>query len=337
MPDPLVLAGRPSRFRRTATGAVELVGRSPAIVRVQELMRRAAASEAGTLITAEPGSAPESLARELHERSRHAGGPYVAVDCGDGDAAAVDTLLFGPPPSVVATDLESVAGDSRIAAAVGGTLFLCDVADLPAAAQARLARIARDGEMRVDGATVATAFRLVASASPGIDAEVHAHRFRADLYRRLSGVRIDLPPLRDRAGDVPALAVRLLEDACDADGLAPKTFTETALALMSALPWTGNLAELHGTIARVAVETPDAVIQIEHLLPGLPLARAQTAFVPTGTLREARLRFERDYIASVLQHCGWKIADAARTLGIQRPNLYRKARQLGIPLARLSE
>jgi DNA-binding NtrC family response regulator len=337
MPDPLVLAGRPSRFRRTLTGAVELVGRSPAIVRVQELMRRAATSEAGTLITAEPGSAPESLARELHERGRHADGPYIAVECSDGDPAAVEALLFGPPPSVVATDLESVAGDSRIAAAVGGTLFLSGIADLPAAAQARLARIARDGEMRVDGVPVATALRIVGSASPGIDADVHAHRFRADLYRRLSGVRIDLPPLRDRTGDVPALAARLLEDVCDADGLPPKTFTETALALMSALPWTGNLAELHDTIARVAADTPDAVIQIEHLLPSLPLARAQTAFVPTGNLREARLRFERDYIASVLQHCGWKMADAAHTLGIQRPNLYRKARQLGIPLARLSE
>jgi len=166
---------------------------------------------------------------------------------------------------------------------------------------------------------------------------VHAHRFRADLYRRLSGVRIDLPPLRDRTGDVPALAVRLLEDVCAAEGLAPKTFTETALALMSALPWTGNLAELQSTIARVAVETPDAVIQIEHLLPSLPLARAQAPFVPTGNLREARLRFERNYIASVLEHCGWRIADAAHILGIQRPNLYRKARQLGIPLARLSE
>ena len=191
--------------------------------------------------------------------------------------------------------------------------------------------------MRIGGLPVATSFRIVASASPGIDGDVHAHRFRADLYRRLAGVRIDLPPLRDRVGDVPLLAARLLEDICLTAGMPPKTFTETALALMSALTWPGNLVELQHTIERVAGEAAGAVIQIEHLLPGLSLLRAQSPFVPTGNLREARLRFERDYIASVLQHCGWKMADAARTLGIQRPNLYRKARQLGIPLGRLSE
>ena len=338
MPDTLMLAGaRPGRFRLANASTAELEGRSTAIVRVQELVRRAAGNDACVLITAEPGSAPESVARELHQRGQRAESAYVPVECGLGDPAAVDRLLFGPPPAVIPNDLESVTSDSRIGAAIGGTLFLQDVTDLPAAAQARLARIARDGEVRLDGQPVATSFRIVASALPSIDADVHAHRFRADLYRRLAGVRIDLPPLRDRGVDVPALAARLLEDICMAEGIPQKTFTETALALMSALTWPGNLAELHATIERVARETPDVVIQIEHLLPGLPLLRTQSAFVPTGNLREARLRFERDYIASVLQHCGWKMADAARTLGIQRPNLYRKARQLGIPLARLSE
>jgi DNA-binding NtrC family response regulator len=216
-------------------------------------------------------------------------------------------------------------------------LFLQDVTELPSATQARLTRIARDGEVRVDGEVVPTEVRFVASALPSIDGDVREHRFRADLYRRLAASRIDLPPLRDRLEDVPMLATRLLEDYSSAEGRPPRTFTQAALALLAAHSWPGNLAELRALVERVVAETPDQAIQIEQLLPVLQLDRATTAFVPVGSLRDARLRFERDYIAAVLQHHGWRMADAAHTLGIQRPNLYRKARQLGIPLARVSE
>src|SRR5262245_19659087 len=226
----ITLAGaHAERFARIS--APELVGRSAAITRVQELVRRAAALEGGVLLTAEPGTAVESVARELHARSRHAAAPYVIVECASGDAARIDRLLFGVTDDA-ATDLEAVSSDSRIAAARGGILFLQDVAELPAGPQARLARIARDGEVRINRATAPTAFRLVASASPGIDSDVYAHRFRADLYRRLSTVRIDVPPLSERPEDVPALVERLVEDICAARGLAPRTFTHAALALL---------------------------------------------------------------------------------------------------------
>jgi len=338
MPDTLTLAGtRPAKLFTGSGGAIELVGRSSAITRVQELLRRAAVSDAGTLITSEPGSAVESVARELHGRSRHSAAPFVLVECSTADPASVDRLLFGPPPDAAPSDLESATRDSRVAAAIGGTLFLQDVGELPAGTQARLARLARDGEVRIDGAPVATLVRFLASASPGIDADVHALRFRPDLYRRLAVMRIDLPPLRERGEDVPTLATRLLDDICAAEGRPARTFTQTALALLGALTWPGNFAELRDAIERVVAETRAEVIQVEHLLPALQLLRAPARFVPSGNLREARLRFERDYIAAVLQHHGWRMAEAAHTLGIQRPNLYRKARQLGIPLARVSE
>jgi DNA-binding NtrC family response regulator len=322
---------------RASDGPVELVGRSPAITRVQELIRRGAPLEGGALITAEAGADVEAVAHELHLRGRPSSSPYVALDCAAGNPASVDLLLFGDPPPVVPTDLEAVAPDSCIAVARGGTLFLQNVTELRASAQAQLARIARDGEVRIDGAPVATAVRLVASALPEIDADVHAHRFRVDLYRRLSTVRIDLPPLRERPDDVPALALRLMEDRCAADGRPPRSFTQAALALVGALTWPGNLAELREAVERVVADGRDEVIQIEHLLPALQLHRVPKTFVPSGNLREARQRFERDYIASVLQHHDWRMAAAAQALGIQRPNLYRKARQLGIPLVRLSD
>jgi DNA-binding NtrC family response regulator len=335
MADTLMMAA--ARYERAQPTALELTGRSPAITRVQEFIRRAAAVEGGVLITAERGCAVDSLARELHARSRHADGPYVVVDCAAADAAAIDRALFGTGQPDGSAELESVSRDSRIAAARGGVLFLQDVAELPAGAQARLARIARDGEVRLEGAPVDTGFRLVASASSSLTADVDGHRFRADLFRRISNVRIDLPPLRERREDVPALAARLLDELCTARGLATRTFTHAALALIGALTWPGNLLELKDAIDRVVSDAHEDVVQIEHLLPALRLQRTSEAFVPSGSLREARLRFERDYIASVLQRHDWRMAEAAQTLGIQRPNLYRKARQLGIPLTRGSE
>jgi DNA-binding NtrC family response regulator len=329
--------GRATRFARQSDGALELLGRSQAITRAQELVRRAAAIDGSVLITAEAGVAVESVARDLHARGHHALGPYVVLECGVRDSARLERQLFGAAVADGSTDIDCVSSDSRLAAAQGGTLFLQDVTELSAAVQARLARIARDGEMRIDDRPAATLFRLVASAAPGIETEVHAHRFRADLYRRLSTVRIDLPSLRERAEDVPALAARLLENTCAVRGVPPRTLTQAALALLGALTWPGNLAELQGAIERAVTEAHEAVLQVEHLLPALQLQRARAPFVPTGNLREARLRFEREYIASVLQHHEWRVAEAAQTLGIQRPNLYRKARQLGIPVAKLAE
>jgi DNA-binding NtrC family response regulator len=316
---------------------VELLGHSAAITRVREFLRRAAAVDGGVLITAEPGCEVESLARELHARSRHSSGPCAIVKCTAAEPLAVERFLFGTSSNNEEADLETVSSSSRIAAVRNGVLFLRDVTDLPSGAQARLAQIVRDGEVRIDGVTVPTGFRLVASAHPSIDADVDAHRFRADLFRRLSAIRIDLPPLRDRQSDVPSLAARLLEDVCAARGLPDRSFTQAALALLGALTWPGNLGELQDAIERVVAETSDEVIQIEHLLPALRLQRTSTTFLPSGSLREARVRFERDYIASVLQYHDWHMAAAAQTLGIQRPNLYRKARQLGIPLIRAQE
>ena len=334
MADPMMLAPtRPSRFGPTGSTATELIGRSPVIARAQELVRRAAPLDTGALIVGERGVDIESVARELHARGRPAPAPWILVECGAPDPAALDRALFGPP-SQAPGDLEPASRDSRVAAARGGTLYLHDVGELPASIQARLARVARDGEVRIDGEPTATSLRLVAGATPAIDGDVREHRFRADLYRRLAVSRIDLPPLRDRADDIPALAARLLEEALEAAGAPARTFTDAALAVLGALTWPGNLAELRTVVERVASETSDEPIQVEQVLPALQLERSLTAFFPAGNLREARLRFERDYISAVLQHHGWKIADAAQTLGIQRPNLYRKARQLGIPVTR---
>jgi DNA-binding NtrC family response regulator len=328
---------RRAHLVRHGAGALELIGHSTAIQRVQELAKRAAVVDSGVLLVADRGCGVEPVARELHERGRPPTAPYLVVDCAAGDSPHLARCLFGEAADHMPSDLESITADSRIAAARGGTLFLQDVTELSAAVQARLARVVRDGEARIDGEPAAIGLRLMASAPPGIDADVRENRFRADLYRRLAASRIDLPPLGDRAEDVPAIAVRLLEELCAEGPLPARSFTPTALALLAALTWPGNLAELHGVIERVVADARHDVIQIEDLLPALHLDRVPAPFAPSGSLREARLRFEREYIAAVLQHHGWRAAEAAHTLGIQRPNLYRKTRQLGIPLAKVSD
>ncbi len=322
-------------MHNSSAGSLELVGASPVIAAVREIVRRAASASGGVLIVCETGNEPESIARELHARGARGGAPYVVIDCGGADAAALERELFGAAPRFVPADLEWASETSVIASARGGTLFLRDVTELPAGIQARLARLARDGEARIGGEPIATALRFVASAPHSIDSDVREHRFRADLYRRLAATRIELPPLADRSQDVPEVAAQVLADICAARGLGPRAFTDAALALVSAFRWPGNLAELRAAIDRVVASTDHASIDIEHLLPALRLERAIPAFVPAGNLREARLRFEREYISAVLHHHGWRLKDAARTLGIQRPNLYRKARQLGIPLTKV--
>jgi DNA-binding NtrC family response regulator len=338
MPETITLADpQNARLVKTSTRALELEGCSIAVARVQELVRRAALAQGGVLLVGEVGADVASVARDVYEHARRSRGLSEHIDCAAGDPGRLDRLLFGASPAGAPPDLEWVSSDSRIAAACGGTVFLQDVADIPATVQARIARVARDGEVRIEGRPTATNLRWMASAVPGIEADVHTNRFRSDLYRRLATSRIDLPPLRERAEDVPALASRLLDDWCGVRGCARRTFTQPALALLSALTWPGNVAELRTVIERAAEEAPHDLMEIEDVLPALKLDRAPAPFLPAGNLRDARLRFERDYIASVLQHHGWRMAEAAHTLGIQRPNLYRKARQLGIPLGRAAE
>ncbi len=321
-----------TRADETRPCAVELAGRSAAIRRVHELLDRAAATESAVLLVGEQGTDLLAVARDLHLRGTGASAPFVQVACAGSGTPTLDRDLFGAPAGTPASDLDAITPDSCLAAARGGTLFLQEITELPSGVQARLARILRDREVRLHGEPVATGFRVIAGAAPAIDEEMHAQRFRSDLYRRVSATRIDLPPLRDRPGDVPALAARILDDLAAAGERPPRTFTQAALALLGAMTWPGNLAELRDAITRIAGATSDGVMQIEHVLPALQLDRTPAAFVPAGNLRDARLRFERDYIAAVLQHHGWRMADAAHTLGIQRPNLYRKARQLGIPI-----
>jgi DNA-binding NtrC family response regulator len=301
----------------------ELAGDSSLARTARAVVGQLAAASCQALVVGEPGLDVRAVAREIHARGPRADAPFLEIDCG---APAVELQIFGNRASA-REGLERVEPDAALARAARGTLFLASLLELPAAAQARVARVSRDREVALRGERMA-APRLIAGADAACDRAVETGDLRADLARRLGVGRIDVPPIRQRPEDVPAMVEIVASSLAGRSGDAPLRFTHAALVLLAALPWRGNVSELRGVVEALArVEAP--VLRVEEVLQLVRLDGLGGP-APGGTLADARARFERDYIAAVLRHHHWRMSDAAKTLGIQRPNLYRKARQLGI-------
>jgi DNA-binding NtrC family response regulator len=306
---------------------IPLVGASDAARRAREALANAERRRTPVLIVAEPGSRAAAVAEWLHERTRP-GAPFVSLDCAAQEPAEIDRRLFGAQPRRIAQhDLESVGADAALVAARGGTIFVENVDELPASAQRRLARVLRDGEVRVSARSTPVTLdcRLVASTSRDLDSEVREGRFRDDLQRRLTASRVAVPALRQRPADFEAVMARVLLDLQSSH----RSFTQPAMTMLAALPWPQNIDELAGVLTKV-VASAGPVVRQEDVLMHAPIDGGFARIDLTTSLRDARRRFERDYIAAVLDRHQWKMSDAAAALGIERANLYRKTRQLGI-------
>jgi len=220
--------------------------------------------------------------------------------------------------------------------AIDGTLCLRRIEDLPERVQAKLARVLRDGEFIVGGSgrPQAHGIRAVAVVDTDFDECVRDGRVRQDLYKRLSSATIVAPPLRERRDDIPRLAELFASQACADASVPAKAFTPPAEQLLRALPWRGNAHELQAVIRAVVLQCDGEAVDLDMILAHLTLDADGAKSSAVGfneTLRTARSRFEREYIAAVLaQHRG-RIPDAAKSLGIQRTNLYRKLRSLRLP------
>jgi len=281
--------------------AGSVFGASPAIREVLALVRRIAPSRCNVLVLGERGTGRESVARAVHAQSPHRDKPFIKVECGP--------------------DLAGATGED---APPGSTFYLEEIGELGADAQRQLVEIIRRrAESSAD-------VRLIGSAAPRVDDWIGRGDLRADLVEALGVVRIHLPPLRQRTEDIPLLATHFLKEACRRNGIPSKTFSRSALTLLAALPWPGNMAELRALTERLAVIITRGVLLLEDVLANVRLEGAEALGGPSGTLREARERFERDYVAAVLQHHRGRMGDAARALGIERTNLYRKIKQLNI-------
>ena len=286
----------------------------------------AADSNAAALIVADRGLDAEAIACALHDRSRP-GLPFIAIDCAAPEDE-VDGWIFGRVSRRDAhAELVTVGAESAFLRARAGTIYLKQILELPAATQRRLARVLRDSEVVAAGRRVRVKARIVSDAPASVTSDVRDGQLRSDLFRRLSQLRVEVPALRERPDDMRDVAEAI---AAQLRGGAPTVFTRAALTVLAAPAWPGNLDELRLVLDRVLrAESRDAVRQ-EDVLAHLPLDGAFARMAPAISLREARRQFEREYIASVLERHRWRMSDAARTLGIERANLYRKTRQLGI-------
>jgi two-component system nitrogen regulation response regulator NtrX len=342
---------RPSTIAEPAAAAATLAplasyglfGSSPAMRRVMELVQSAAESRAGVLVCGERGTGREMVARALHAHGARPEARFVTVDCAAVPPSSLEQELFGTSSARHEAAFERrlterITRGSRLYEARRGTLFLEHITDMPARVQAKLVRVLRDGEVVVIGPSgprsskpgaIYLDVRVVAAVEPpSCDSAIREGRLRDDLYQRLAGIRIDLPPLHQRRDDIPLLAMHFLGDICRQKNAAPRTLSRSAALLMAALPWRGNALELRALLERLVISAPQHVIRLEDVLAHVRLDGGPVQAGGPATLREARLRFERDYIAAVLQQHHGRVGEAARVLGIQRTNLYRKVRQL---------
>jgi DNA-binding NtrC family response regulator len=317
--------------------AFGVIGTSPAMRVVMDLVQRAASGRCGMLLCGERGTGREMIARAIHVHNVNGYAPFVKVDCSS-PPEDLELQLFGminkrsEASAMERRSLERIGRHSRLIDAVGGILFLENVVELPARVQARLVRVLRDREVFLEEGRepIPLDVRPIASVDTSVDAALEEGRLRGDLHERLSLIRIDIPALRQRREDIPVLATHFLKELCRDNGKPMKTFTRPALTLLSALPWRGNAPELRGLLERLILLVPGGLIRLEDVLAH---TQFEGTLSPTGldaTLRQARAKFERDYIAAVLQHHHGRIADAAKVLGIQRTNLYRKMRRLNL-------
>jgi transcriptional regulator of acetoin/glycerol metabolism len=293
--------------------------------------RRAVDKPIALLLQGESGTGKEVFARALHASSARRGGPFVAVNCAALPETLVEAELFGHRPGAF-TGAAREGAPGRIREAHGGTLFLDEIGDMPLAMQARLLRVLQDRQVLPlgGGKPVAVDFRLVCATHRRLRAELQAGRFREDLYYRLNGLTLELPPLRERR-DLPQLVSRLLRDL--APGRDLQLGAEVARA-MARYRWPGNLRQLHNALqtACAMLDEHDAQLDWHHLPDDLsaelreappPRREAADEAVDLRALSERTVR-------QIVAECAGNRSEAARRLGISRNTLYRKLRELGL-------
>ena len=325
----------------------DLYSQSPSMREVMSAIAAAADKRAGVLIRAEEGTGRQVVARAIHVRQHFSPSTFVTINCAAYDTEELDAALFGAPArsqsygdSVGSRGLARVSREGRLHDAIGGTIYLQNVADAPTRVQARLARVLRDREVLLveTGEPIAFGVRPMAGVDHAFERAVQEGRVRDDLFRRLAVSRIDVPPLRERREDIPALTNYFLREICAQLRLPPKTVSRAALSLISALPWPGNAVELRTLLEAVVHGLQGGRnIGLEDLLAHVRLDGGSVGLAANGgTLKQARARFEREYIATILEQHHGRISDAAKALGIQRTNLYRKMRSLRVSQRRES-
>jgi two-component system nitrogen regulation response regulator NtrX len=333
-------------LRAAADERFEMIGKSAPMAALFAQIQKVAPTRTRILITGESGTGKELIARAIHRSSALAAKPFVKVNCAAIPRELIESELFGHERGAFTGATARKRGLFEIAD--GGTIFLDEVGDMVTSAQAKVLRVLQSGEFtRVGGEqALKVDVRVVAATNRDLQAAVASGEFREDLYFRLNVVPLRAPALRERAEDVPILSAAFIELACRENGMKVKSISDEALALLAQYPWPGNVRELRNVIERLVIlseesigvgDLPEEILaEVERsrrasaaastVLPRVELP-AETRALP---LREFRDHMEREYIRMKLDENAWNISRTATLLGIERTNLHKKMRSLGL-------
>lgn len=303
--------------------AGELVGVSPAMEEMRQLIAQVAPTEATVLVQGETGTGKELVARAIHRLSRNASGRFVPVNC----AAIPETLLEAELFGYVKGAFTGAEGrrEGKLVSASGGTLFLDEVGELPLALQPKLLRALEEGEVTPLGSDrpVPVHFRLVAATNRELEEEVQAGRFRADLFFRLHVVVIRIPPLRQRPEDVGPLVQTLLPKIASRHGRTIREIEEGLIPWLASQPWPGSVRQLENVLERLVIFSRDGVLRVPEEASGLLLPFYQEK-------ERVVAAFEESYLRQALQLVGGNLAELSRRSGISPRHLYNLLRKYGL-------
>ncbi|MDD5508591.1 MAG: sigma-54 dependent transcriptional regulator [Bacteroidales bacterium] len=249
-------------LKKKVSKAYDMVGESPAIGHVKDMIERVAPTDARVLITGKNGTGKEIVARWLHEKSKRAFGPFVEVNCAAIPSELIESVLFGHEKGSFTSAIKQRKGDFEQAS--GGTLFLDEIGDMSLSAQAKVLRALQENRiMRVGGEKdIAVDVRIIAATNKDLMEEIRKGTFREDLYHRISVILINVPELKERKDDIPLIAEHFLKVICENEGKPPMQFSNDALEELKTYPWTGNVRELRNVVERLAILC-DQVITLE--------------------------------------------------------------------------
>jgi len=321
-----------NRDLRRRLGKHEIIWSGPAMERLMAQVERVAASESRVAIQGETGTGKELIARAIHEKSGRHAGPFVTLNCAAVPAELIESELFGHEKGSFTGAAARHIG--KFEQAAGGTLFLDEIGDMPLAMQSKLLRVLEGGEIeRIGGdKPIAVDARVVVATHRNLEDMVKQGTFRPDLYHRIYVFPVVLPPLRERAEEIPALAEYFAAQVASQNGWRPKHFSPESIPVLQRYAWPGNVRELRNVVERVLLLSTSEAITAEEVNLALPAAHngdiaSSTGSGPLGTRLEA---FEREVLLAELRRHHHHMTNTARALGLERSHLYKKCQQLGI-------
>ncbi|MBI3395866.1 MAG: sigma-54-dependent Fis family transcriptional regulator, partial [Spirochaetia bacterium] len=316
----------------------DLIGTSPQILEVKQAIAQAAGTNARVFIYGENGTGKELVARAIYQNSRRSQGAFVEVNCAAIPEELIESELFGHEKGSFTGAHDRKIG--RFEQANGGTLFLDEIFDMSLATQSRVLRVLQEQRFtRVGGAdNIEVDVRVIAATNIDPEAAIREGRFREDLYYRLNVIPITMPPLRDRITDIPLLIDHFMRETIKQNELPARRFTVQSVEFLTNYGWPGNVRELKNVVERLCIMATEEEITQETVITHLkdPRNKHVVDTMPaSGDFKRAKEEFERNYIIQALRQHDGNVSRAAKFLGIERTNLHRKIKSLGIDVEKL--